>query len=113
MSKRYKNPEEAENAMIENILDNFDFYKCWTVMKLLEWSWGMNAEIPNIDRLKSAAANRLKDAIEIAKKGESPHLTYFVSSGGLKATAWRNRYRQIEAINLEFVLTDWQSDGDC
>jgi hypothetical protein len=57
--------------------------------------------------------NRLKDAIELAKKGESPHLTYFVSSGGLKATAWRNRYRQIEAINLEFVLTDWQSDGDC
>ena len=113
MSRRYKNPEEAENAMIENILDNFDFYKCWTVMKLLEWSWGMNAEIPNIDRLKTAATNRLKDAIELAKKGESPHSTYFVSSGGLKATAWRNRYRQIEAINLEFVLTDWQSDGDC
>lgn len=113
MSKRYKSPEEAENAMIGEILDNFDFYKCWTVMRLLEWSWGFHAEIPDVERLKEAAMKRLKDAIEIAKNGESHNHTYWVSSGGLKASAWRNRYRQIESVSLEFVLTDWQSDGDC
>ena len=113
MSKRYKSPYEAESAMIEDVIENFDFYKCWTVMTLLKWTWGLNSETPNIDKLKSSAENRLRDAIDLAKKGESHNMTYYVSSGGLKANAWRNRFRQIEAVSLEFVLTDWQSDGDC
>ena len=113
MNNRYRSPEQYEDALIEEILDNFDFHKCWTVMKLFEWSWGFNGEVPNVDRLKSAAVDRLKSAIQVAKKGESSKMTYYVSSGGLKACAWRNRFRQIEGISLEFVLTDWQSDGDC
>jgi len=38
--------------------------------------------------------------------------TYFSSSGGLKGNAWVNRYGHIEALRLEFVLTEWESDGD-
>jgi len=106
------NQYDKEKLMIEEIIDNFDFYKCWTVMKVLEWSWGIQPEIPNVDRLKTAAVSRLKDAMELAKKGENHKFTYFSSSGGLKGSAWKNRYGHIEAIRLEFVLTDWDADGD-
>ena len=106
------NQYDKEKQMIEQIIDNFDFYKCWTVMKLLEWSWGFEAEVPNVDRLKTAAISRIKDAMQLAKKGENHKFTYFVSSGGLKASAWKNRYGHIEAVRLEFVLTDWDADGD-
>jgi hypothetical protein len=37
---------------------------------------------------------------------------YFSSSGGLKGTAWKNRYGHVAGIKLEFVLTEWDSDGD-
>jgi hypothetical protein len=38
--------------------------------------------------------------------------SYFCSSGGLKGTAWKNRYGHVAGIKLEFVLTEWDSDGD-
>ena len=109
---RFKNPIEAENHMIQEVLDNFDFIKCWQTMRHLNWTWGLDSQVPTIEMLKNAASNRLKDAIKIAKGGESLKSTYFSSSGGLKASAWRNKFYQIEGIQLEFVLTDWQSEGD-
>ena len=107
-----RNPYEHETKMIEEILDNFDFHKCWNVMMSLQWGWGFQNEIPDVDRLKKSAIERLRGVIDYAKKGESSKLTYYSSSGGLKATAWINRYRQIEGLQLEFVLTDWTSEGD-
>jgi len=37
---------------------------------------------------------------------------YYSSTGGLKAIAWKNKYGHITSIELEFVLTSWESDGD-
>lgn len=108
----YKNPKEKEMDMIENILDNFDFYKCWNVMTMLQWGWGFNSEVPTIEILRNAAIDRLKNAMSLAKAGNSHMSSYWVSSGGLKATAWKNKYNHIEGIRLEFVLTDWDADGD-
>lgn len=108
----YKKQEDKEMEMIENILDNFDFYKCWNVMMMLQWGWGFNSEVPSIETLRNAAVERLKGAMSLAKLGNSHMSSYWTSSGGLKATAWKNRYNQIEGIHLEFVLTDWESDGD-
>lgn len=110
---KYKKPHEAENAMIEDILENFDFVKCRLAMIALNWKWGTIPEgTPTIEQLKDSAVERIKSAIEVAKKGKCSKSTYFSSSGGLKANVWVNRYGHTEGIRLEFVLTDWDSDGD-
>lgn len=109
---RFKSPQEAEDYMIQEVIDNFDFIKCWQTMRHLNWTWGLQPHIPTIDELKVGAKQRIRDAIRIAKGGESSKSTYFSSSGGLKASAWRNKYFQIEGLQLEFVLTDWTSEGD-
>lgn len=107
-----RSPKEHEDRMIQDILENFDFVKCHITMKLLGWKWGLEQITPSIDMLKKSAEARLRDAMESAKKGKCPKSTYFCSSGGLKGNAWTNRYGHIEGIRLEFVLTDWDSDGD-
>jgi len=106
------NQRDMENKMIEEILDNFDFEKCNRVMTSLGWTWGLNTYSPTISDLKISAEARLKNAIELAKKDKCSKSTYFSSSGGLKGNAWVNRFGHVEALRLEFVLTDWDTDGD-
>lgn len=107
-----RGPRENENSMIDDILFNFDFKKCHQVMNAINWEWGIHGQIPTIEMLKSSARQRLTDAMTAAKSGKCSKSTYFSSSGGLKGNAWVNRYGHIEGIRLEFVLTDWDSDGD-
>lgn len=111
---RKRSPEYIKEKMIEDVLEHFDFDKCHYVMTKLRWFW-IGRGVPTIEDLKHSARQRLECAIKGAtdKKDRLPlNSYYFCSSGGLKATAWRNRYGHLEAINLEFVLTDWESDGD-
>lgn len=103
---------EQENKMIEEIIENFDFVKCELTMISLGWTWAFDQYTPSIDRLKDAARNRLRSAIELAKQNKCSKSTYFSSSGGLKGNAWINKYGYIEALRLEFILTEWESDGD-
>ena len=103
---------DQENKMINDILENFDFEKCRRAMRALNWTWAIEGTVPSIERLKKAAENRLRDSMDLAKKGKCSKSTYFVSSGGLKGNAWTNRYGHIEGIRLEFIITDWDSDGD-
>lgn len=98
--------------MISEVLENFDFYKCKLVMESIGWKWGFENQVPSIEMLKKSASNRLRNAMDLAKKNKCSKSTYFSSSGGLKGNAWVNRFGHIEAIRLEFVLTDWDSDGD-
>jgi hypothetical protein len=109
---KYSKPEDREQSLINDILENFDFIKCHEIMKLIGWTWHLNYETPTIDMLKKSAVDRLKNAMCEAKKGRCSKATYFSSSGGLKGNAWVNRYGHIEGIRLEFVLTDWDADGD-
>jgi len=107
-------PYLKESKMINDIIENFDFYKCHDVMSHVDWQWRGNG-VPTIDMLKLSAVNRLKNAIEGVKDKENKVASdceYHSSSGGLKATAWKNRYGHIEGVRLEFVLTEWDSDGD-
>lgn len=108
----FKSQIEKEDYLIQEILDNFDFIKCWNVMLHLDWTWGFENRIPTVEELKTAATARLKHAISIAKEGRCSKSTYFSASGGLKGIAWVNRFGHIEAVNLEFILTEWQTDGD-
>lgn len=103
---------EQENKMIEEIIENFDFVKCKLTMIALGWTWSPDQVIPSIERLKESARDRLRGAIKITKQNKCSKSTFFSSSGGLKGNAWINRYGHIEALRLEFVLTEWESDGD-
>ena len=108
-----RNPKEHEERMIDCVLNNFDFKTCHKTMKYLNWTWWNTVPmIPTIDMLRSSAIERLNCAIDQAKKGRCSKSTYFSSSGGLKANAWVNKYGHLEGVRLEFVLTDWDADGD-
>lgn len=107
-------PYLKENKMIDDIIENFDFFKCYGIMNVLNWQWRGDG-VPTIEMLKSSAVNRLRSAIDGVKDKENKvaaDCEYHSSSGGLKATAWKNRYGHIEGVRLEFVLTEWDSDGD-
>ena len=100
--------------MIDEIIQNFDFERCHFVMQKLNWEWFPQG-VPSLRRLKESAKERLKDvAKELSRKnnGLTSKDYYFSSSGGLKATGWKNRFGHVEALQLEFVLSEWQSDGD-
>lgn len=112
MNNRSQNA--VEDKMIDEVIENFDFVRCQRAMRLLNWEW-FGRGIPTIPMLKEASVQRLKSAMKGAKDKEnrlSTNEAYFSSSGGLKGTAWRNRYGHVAAIKLEFVLTEWDADGD-
>lgn len=110
--KKKLSPKETEDKMIQDILDNFDFYKCSLTMKALNWTWGFDSVSPSIEDMKTIAEERLRNAMDGAKSNKCSKSTYYSSSGGFKGNAWINRYGHVEGIRLEFVLTDWDSDGD-
>ena len=103
-----------EDKMIDNVIENFDFVRCQRAMRLLDWEW-FGRGIPTIPMLKESSIERLKSAIKGVKNKDnrlSVNESYFSSSGGLKGTAWKNRYGHVAGIKLEFVLAEWDADGD-
>lgn len=105
--------EENYNSMIHEIIENFDFKKCRNVMVMLNWGWGFGNELPTIEQLKKSARKRLENVLEgLKNKDVTPNVPYLSSSGGLKAEGWKNRYGHVIGLKLEFILTEWESDGD-
>lgn len=102
---------KKEQEIIDNILNEFDFEKCHRVMKFLNWTWGFNPNPPSVNELRKSAKDRFNNAIEgiLTEKSHSHHYRYSCSSGGLKASVWKNKYNQICRAELEFVLTNWSS----
>ena len=105
---------KKEYELIDEVIENFDFHRCHRVMKHLKWTWTFDRDVPTIDRLRESARKRIEGAIEgIKKRKKHSHLeSYFSSSGGLKATVWKNRYGQITNIQLDFILTEWNVGED-
>lgn len=102
-----------EQRMVQQIMDNFDWQKCHTTMSAIGWEWFF-VGVPTIDDLKECAKKLMEKSIEGVKNPEIKFDTYyFTSTGGLKAIAWKNKYGHITQVELEFVLTSWESDGDC
>jgi hypothetical protein len=105
---------KKEYELIDEVIENFDFYRCHRVMKHLKWTWTFDGGVPTIDRLRESARKRIEGAIEGIKESKKhSHLEgYFSFSGGLKATVWKNRYGQITNIQLDFILTEWNAGED-
>ena len=105
-------PYEQRQKMIADILNEFDFDKVHLVMKSLSWRWGFDAKIPSIDDLRYASRERMEGAMKgcLDDKTFGVDTPYVNSSGGLKATTYKDIYGQINYLQLEFVLTEWDSN---
>ena len=110
------NINKKEQELVDEVFENFDFDEVHKVMKLMKWKWVSHNgfEIPSLERIKSSARARIEGAIECAKnsKRKTKDTEFFSSSGGLKASAWKNSYGQITNIQLQFTLTEWQAGED-
>ena len=97
---------ERHQKMMFDILNNFDFPKVHVVMKSLHWTWYPKG-VPTVDDITFSARERIESVIKACLLDAKPEEEYFVSSGGLKATAIKNDYGQITFLQLEFVVTSW------
>jgi hypothetical protein len=106
--------EQKIESMIQEIMENFEWNRCAYTMKMLNWTWGFNNLVPQVEDLKNTAKYLIGSAIKgaLESKDLRPDEVYLSSTGGLKASVTKNRYNHINYINLEFILTDWSSDGD-
>jgi len=89
-----------------DIINNFDFQKVHDVMKYLDWTW-YSKGIPTVDDIRFSARERIESVIKNCLLDANPNEEYFVSSGGLKATAIKDDYGQITFLQLEFVIVSW------
>jgi hypothetical protein len=97
---------ERHQRMMFDIINNFDYDKVRIVMKHLEWEW-FGKGVPTLDDIRFAARERLETVIKNCLLDANSGEEYFVSSGGLKATAIKDDYGQITFLQLEFILTSW------
>lgn len=95
-------------TMISDILNEFKFERVSKTMKCLDWEW-FNVGHPTVDQLRNSARERLDAVVKNCLLDGVPEIGYTVSSGGLKATAYKNDYGQITFIELEFILTSWET----
>lgn len=111
--------DKKTKNLIDEILENFDFESCHKMMMLTNWTWH-GAGVPNVERLKNSAVDRILSAINVSQERWSDkdiHIpdysnqgsSFFSSSGGLKATVWTNK-GDVLRIDLEFIFTEWTSE---
>ena len=89
-----------------DIINNFDFEKVRIAMVCLHWVWYPHGT-PTVDEIRFAARERIESVIKNCLLDAKSDEEYFVSSGGLKATAIKNDYGQITFLQLEFIVTSW------
>lgn len=108
--------QEKQDKMVENIMENFRWRKCQIAMKALNWSWATlpGTGIPDVSDLRRTARYLIDSAIKSALESKTlrPDESYFSATGGLKATVTKNRNNHINFIQLEFILEEWDDDGD-
>ena len=100
--------------MVNEVLAHFEFEKVKLTMDVLDWKWAMTG-VPTIKQLKESAEERLYDAIKQATSPDNDQhhdIGWISSSGGLKATAWKNEDKTLALLQLEFVVTEWQAEDE-
>ena len=99
-------------AMIFNIIQEFDFEKVQTAMNVLGWKW-VGQDV-TIDMLKTESIRLLKDVAKLRLENlndEYWELGIICSIGGLQATAYCDEDKtKITSLDLKFILTEWDID---
>lgn len=107
------------NKVIQDILDNFNFEKVHSVMKIFEWEWCLNGEykIPSIEELKNKVKELLTDGFyELINK----HIDYYkLGTGGFEIEFFYNidydeysSKQYVYAADVKFVLTNYDVGTD-
>lgn len=83
-------------------------------MELLNWRWGLQEFSVTVEDLKKTANYLMDSAIKgcLESKTCRPFETYYSATGGLKVSCMKDKFNQISYLQLEFVLTEWDEDGD-
>jgi hypothetical protein len=113
--KKRLTQEEQHDKMMNDIIENFNFEKCKMVMRALGWTWAMiPGGYPEIKDMERTAKYLMEGAIKgcLETKSCRPGETYHSATGGFKAEAIKNKYGHLEWVRLEFIVTEWESDGD-
>lgn len=100
---------DAASAMIEEVIDNFDFDTVRKVMFFLNWRWGTekSGSVPSCGRLVSCARDLLQSAADHAAEFRR-HTSE--TTGGLCATAGWDENLGVTYLKLAFELTDWLAE---
>jgi hypothetical protein len=99
---------DRQMNMIADILNEFNFERVHQTMVCLGWKWH-SIGVPDIDTIRNSARERIDNAIKGCLKDAHTGQEYIAASGGLKATVTKNHYGQIDFIELEFILTNWET----
>lgn len=98
--------------MIDEIIDEFDFDTVESTMNHLGWKWW--GENVTINMLKHEARSLLRGAAKERlgiHKDEYWEIPIVHSTGGLHAHVFCNEDKtKIIALNLKFVLTEWEAE---
>jgi hypothetical protein len=99
-------------AMIFNIIQEFDFEKVQTVMNVLGWRW-VGQDV-TINMLKTESIRLLKDAVKLRLgnlSDEHWELGITCGTGGLQATAYCDEDKnKITSLELKFIVEEWDVD---
>ena len=89
-----KPPRRIYEEWVEDIMQEFDFWKVHKAMKLLKWKW-VGVGVPDIYEIKKNARYVMSRAHEV-KSGR-------IATGGFEAEVTKH------GISLKFVLTEWDT----
>jgi hypothetical protein len=99
------------NKMIDDIVENFDFNRVQNTMDYLCWKWA--GEYVTVEMLKQTSKRLLREAADV-RLGDYKDTHWeqgvICSTGGFQATAWCNEDKtKVDALDLKFVLVDWDT----
>jgi hypothetical protein len=90
---------------IEEILDEFDFYKVQKTMEALDWNYYNSPDkVPSIGELRRLARSLLEEAHKNCTSTAPESIT---SMGGFEATCKLFPGTEKKYITLKFVVTEW------
>ena len=99
------------NKMIDDIMDEFDFDKVQRSMDVLRWKRA--GEYVTDEILKQTAKRLLREAADL-RLGDYKDTHWeqgvICATGGFQAMAWCNEDKtEVNALDLKFVLADWDA----
>lgn len=99
------------NKMIDDIMDEFNFARVQNVMDYLGWKWA--GEYVTVEMLKQTARRLLREAAD-SRLGDYKDTHWeqgvICATGGFQAMAWCNEDKtKVDALDLKFVLADWDA----
>ena len=115
INKALEQPKEKDiDDMIKDIMDEFDFDKVERVMESLNWKW--RGETPTLYDLREEALRLLRGAAKSRLgnfKNEHHDVAIINACGGFEAKAYCDENKtKITGLDLEFVITSWDSSID-